>query len=365
MNEVLSMKSLLKLLKKCSVTEETANSEETVNTEKNTDRESSADGFTVKQTGAAYGVGVFILASAALFSFLETAYHVKEITVWIYLILLGIFLLGGYVLLEAWNRRLTVEEDLFSYRNLLGKTVSFSIGEVAFGKAAYNASKGRDYLRLYDKDGKALCRLECSMKNAPRLVWHLHEYGVPIGLEAGAEGYAGDIIRQRPLTEDMLEEQSGQVFEQMQGMAERWLKRNRELGAELEYGFACYFAGKMEEGARTQPAESHFTVPAAEKGKAREKAHVLPEDFLCRMELYVKKDGCLVCGRRGRLIMAECTVFYGRKCTASEGGYRLYHNGIWLEEMEEALGRLERYLPKHRFTVAQEPLGYPLWKVLF
>ena len=337
----------------------------TGNKEKNTNRGSSANGFAVKQTGAAYGIGIFILAAAALFSFLEMAYHVKAVTAWIYLVLLGIFLLGGYVLLEAWNRRLTVDEDQFSYCNPLGKTVSFSLGDVALGKAACDASKGRDYLRLYDKDGKALCRLECSMKNAPRLIWYLHEHGIPIGLEAGAEGYAGDIIRQRPLTEDMLAEQSGQVFGQMQGMAERWLERNRELEAELEYGFACYFAGKMDENARTQPAESHFPVPGTGNGEGREDAHVLPEDFLCRMELFVKKDGCLVRDRRGRTLMLESTVFYRRKCTGREGGFRLYHNGVWLEEMEEAMGWLERYLPKHRFTMVQEPLKYPLGKSLF
>lgn len=336
-------------------------------------KEQNLNRFTVKQTGAAYGVAVFILVSAAVIFILEMRYHVKEIPVWIYVIIGGIFLLGIYVWMEAWNRRLVVEEDAFCYRSIFGKMVSFSKEEIGVGKAAYHASRGRDYLRLYDKEGKTLCRLECSMKNAPRLIWYLHDNGIPVGLEAGAEGYAGDIIRQHYLTEDMLSEQSRQVFAQMQELAKKWQERNQELGAELEYGFACYYAEKMKEKALRQPKESHFAKEAEremrregerEREKAEKDLHPLPEDYLCRMELYVKKDGCLVQDRRGRLLMLEAVVFYKRRSEGREAGYRLYHNSVWLEEMEEAMERLKSYLPGHRFVLAQEALEYPLEKSL-
>ncbi len=343
-------------------------------------KEQNPNRFTVKQNPAAYGVAVFIFASAVAIFILEMRYHIKEIPAWIYFVIGGIFLLGIYVWAEACNRRLVVEEDTFYYRSVLGKMVSFSKEEIGVGKAAYHASKGRDYLRLYDKGGKTLCRLECSMKNAPRLIWYLHDNGVPIGLEAGAEGYAGDIIRQHYLTEDMLPEQSRQVFAQMQELAEKWQERNRELGAELEYGFACYYSEKMKEKVQGQPGESHFVKETAKEAEKKEEkeaeeaekkeektekdSHSLPDDYLCRMELYVKKDGCLVQDRRGRRLMLEAVVFYKRKSDGQEAGYRLYHNSVWTEEMGEAMERLESYLPRHRFVLAQEPLEYPLEKSL-
>ena len=110
--------------------------------------EGQTSGFVVRQAGMAYGVGIFIVLFAAALLVLEVRYHVRAIPVWVYLVIAGIFLLGGYVWLEAWNRRLMVEGDTLYYRNVTGKMVKFAVTDIGYGKAAYHASKGRDYLRL-------------------------------------------------------------------------------------------------------------------------------------------------------------------------------------------------------------------------
>lgn len=76
-------------------------------------KERQAAGFAVRQTGMAYGVGIFIVVFAAVILVLEIRYHVRTIPVWIYLVIAGIVLSGAFVCLEAWNRRLMVMEDTF------------------------------------------------------------------------------------------------------------------------------------------------------------------------------------------------------------------------------------------------------------
>lgn len=306
-------------------------------------KEQPLQSFVVRQTGAAYGVAVFIMVFAAVLSVLEIRYHVREIPLWIYAALLGMFLLGACVWAEAGNRRLTVAGDVLSYRNILGRTVEFSVGDIGHGRAAYHASKGRDYLGLYDREGKPLCRLECSMKNAGRLVWYLHENGIPLDLEKGAEGFAGDIVSQRPVTEGELKGLSQEVYGQMQELAELWQERNERMGAGLEYGFAVYFRGKM--------------------GKIEREGLPQKED-LCLLELYVRKDGHLVQEKRkGRTVMLDVPVFY-RKKSEAWGDYRLYFNGGWRDGMEGKLQWLEDYLPKHGFVQTQAQIGHKLEKSL-
>ncbi len=333
-------------------------------------KEQELPDFVVRQTGAAYGVGAFIIASAVVLLVLEIRYHMKEIPVWIYCIIAGIFLLGVWVWMEACNRRLAVRGRIFSYRSAIGRNSSFTLEEIGHGKAAYHASKGRDYLCLYSKEGKTLCRLECSMQNASRLVWYLHDSRIPMELEQGAEGFAGDILNQRPVAEEEMKKLSGQVYGRMQTLTGKWQERNENLGAGFVYGFACYFRGKMKETAWIEPEESRFFqtggIPGGTEGNktGKKEKELLPEDYLCRLELYVEKEGHTVQDRRGRLVRLEVPVLYRRKSDAGDKVSRLYYNGGWEREMEEGLYWLGNYLPGHKFVLVQEPLEYRLEKSL-
>lgn len=318
-------------------------------------KEGQTSGFVVRQSGMAYGVGIFIVLFAAALLVLEVRYHVRAIPVWVYLVIAGIFLLGGYVWLEAWNRRLMVEGDTLYYRNVTGKMVKFAVTDIGYGKAAYHASKGRDYLRLYDKEGKVLCRLECSMKNTRRLAWYLYDNGIGMELEKGAEGFIGDIMAQQPVAEEELGKLSVRVYGEMQDLAAGWLGRNAGMGAEFSYGFACYLWGKRVPGVQAQPEGSRF--PAGTGKKAGGGAESLPEDFYCRMELYVEKGGYLVQDRKGKKVMLEIPVFYRRRSEAQGEGIRLYYNSAWQDGMKEGLQWLEDYLPKHRFCQGGDSMG--------
>ncbi len=303
--------------------------------------------FVVRQTGMAYGVGIGIAGFAAMLFVLEIRYHIREIPIWIYLVIAGMFLFGIYVWAEALNRRLRVSGDALCYFNFLGKRREFPAKDISYGKAAYHPSRGRDCLRLYDREGMALCRLECSMENAECLVWYLHEKGITIELEKGAEGFAGKILAQQPLEEASMDRLSCQVYGKMQEMIEAWQVRNKEMGAEFVYGFACYC---ME-----SPLEEE-TVPGMETAWQVS----LMTGFLCRLELYVQKDGCPVQDRKGRAVMLELPVFYKRDCVWREQGARLYYNSGWQKEMEDGLQWLEVYLPKHRFLQSEDAVKHRL-----
>ena len=323
-------------------------------------RDEELSGFEVRQGGAAYAVGVFIIAFSAMLLILEIKYHIKAIPAWIYFVIVCMFLLGGYVWAEARNRRLVQAGGTFYYRNIWGKTKVFSLEDIGYGKAAYHASKGRDYLRLYGKEGKLLCRLECSMKNAEYLIWYLHENEVRLELEKGAEGFAGEIIGQRRVAREEMAGLSREIYGKVQALAGKWQARNERMGAELEYGYACYYREKMKDGRQLQPEGSRFSFPGIREG--REEG--LPEDFYCRLEFYVKKEGETVRERNGRLPMLAVPVFYRRKSMAEGGGNRLYFHSGWQEELEGELAWLETYLPKHKFVLAEKNPGECLIKDL-
>lgn len=216
--------------------------------------------------------------------------------------------------------------------------MKFSLRDIGYGKAACHASQGRDYLRLYDKEGKILCRLECSMRNAERLVWYLHDNDIEMELEKGAEGFIGEIMAQQPVTEEEMGKLSGQIYGEMQNLAVEWQERNIKLGAEFEYGFSCYFMGKMDPKEQMQPLESRFTRRTAkqEGGKKEDSLEAereagkelsmgrdgkgLPEDYCCRIELYVKKDGYLVRDRRGEWLCWRILYFTGEKANHGKRG---------------------------------------------
>lgn len=323
-------------------------------------REQGLYEFEVRQGGAAYAVGIFIIVFSAVLLTLEIRYHIEAIPVWIYLVIAGMFLLGGYVWAEAGNRRLALAGGIFYYRNIWGKTKEFSLGDIGYGKAAYHASKGRDYLRLYGKDGKLLCRLECSMQNAECLIWYLHDNEVRLELEKGAEGFAGEIMGQRAITEEEMAGLSREIYGQLQVLAGKWQARNERMGAELEYGYACYYREKMKDGRQFQPQDSRFAFRHIKEGEGA----VLPEDFYCRLEIYVKKGGVAVQERSGRLPMLAVPVFYRRKSMAEGEGYRLFFHSGWRQELEEELTWLKIYLPRHRFVLAEKNPGEGLKKEL-
>ena len=276
--------------------------------------------FMVRPVKMAYAVGIFMIGAGVLLMILEGMYHIGRIPFWVYLVILAIILMGVSVCLEAKNRRLLVEEDCMYYRNMFGRVRQFEGKDIGYVKAADDFSKGRDYLKLYDKEGKLLCRLECGMYHAQELIAYLYDKGIPFEIEKGnrKSEFLAELMKQQVIASGERRKISKQVYEQTKQSVHDWQIENRELGADFVYGF-------VEES----------------------------EDK-CYLEIYVKKENCLVRDRKGQLLMIKFPIFYKRSTGVMGEAKRLYYNEGWQEEMETAIHALADYLPRHRFCQEDE-----------
>ncbi len=155
--------------------------------------------FTVRQHKIGYGIGIWMIGAGIFILILEILYHVSAIPLWVYGIIMAIFGLGIWVCMEVKNRQLAVKENRLYYSSTLGRARQFALEDIASVKAVSNPSGGRDDLRLYDKKGRILCRLETSMQNADVMLWYLYDNGVPLEMEKNTKRELTDIIFQEPI----------------------------------------------------------------------------------------------------------------------------------------------------------------------
>lgn len=320
--------------------------------------EEAARDFTVRQHKAAYGIGIAIIGMGIFFLVLDIIYHVSHIALWMYAVILLILLFGMLVCLEAKNRQLAVTKNGLYYCNMFGVAKRFEVEDIGFAKAVFSTAWHLDCV-LYDKKGKKICRLEAGMENMDRMFLCLHDNKVDIHMGKGVKQAMGDLapsemgmFSQEIIEEENLSDLSGRIYGQAEALLEEWKERNRKLGAELLYGYAEYYGGRLDPEADVQPESSRIT------GNGKK----LPDDYVCVLEVYIQKDGSMVRNRKGKLQYMVCPVFYKRKAMTKEAEIRFYYNAGWKEDMESVLAYWEKYLPKHKFVLEQTGLGYELKK---
>ena len=342
--------------------------------------------FTVRQHKIGYGIGIWMIGAGIFILILEILYHVSAIPLWVYGIIMAIFGLGIWVCMEVKNRQLAVKENRLYYSSTLGRARQFALEDIASVKAVSNPSGGRDDLRLYDKKGRILCRLETSMQNADVMLWYLYDNGVPLEMEKNTKRELTDIIFQEPIEEEKLPGLSREVYGQAWDMIEKWMEKNKKLGAELFFGFAEYYGSRIDPEMQRQPEESRICDVAGNRqgigqneGKKqcavqnREKdteqgveeglmESGKPEDYICVLEVFVKKDGYFIRDRKKSLLLMDFQVFYKRKTWAATGEARLYYNENWKKEVKDMLASLAKYLQGHKFIMDEMELGYDLKK---
>ncbi|MDE7014427.1 MAG: hypothetical protein K2P19_07105 [Kineothrix sp.] len=304
--------------------------------------------FTVRQHKIGYGVGIWMIAAGGFILILEILYHVSAIPLWVYGIILAIFALGIFVCMEVKNRQLAVKGTALYYRSTFGRVRQFALEDIGSVKAVSNPSGGRDDLRLYDKKGRMLCRLETGMQNAESMFWYLYDNEIPLEMEKNTKKELTDIIFQMPVDEEKISGMSREVYGQAQAMMEEWVEKNKKLGAGLLYGFAEYHGSLIDPEAQIQPEESRAS------GKT--------DDYLCVLEVFVKKENYFIRDRRQRLLLMDFPVFYKRKSRKITGEVRLYYNENWKKEVRETLSYLAKYLQGHKFIMDDMELDYELKK---
>lgn len=335
----------------------------------------SGDNFTVKESKIVGFMGIFMIAAGILLLVLELLFHVEAIPLWVYPVVLAIILGGTALCMGEKNRRLEVDGEKMCYVNFLGRKKEFSLLDIGYVRAASDASKGEDYIRLYDKTGKRLCRLESSMSHSLLLIGFLHENGIKIDTPAESGNLFSDVVMQERIPEESVRKTAEAAYGETEAALAAWREKNRRTGAEFYFGLAQYHGRRIDPEAEIQPEESRYFPKEGEK---------LPDDYLCVMEIYVKKDGYFVRDRRNDLLLMTFPLICKREPlrdslwnayhaaslearTENDGKVRtaevetaVYYNKNYSRELSEALAALERFLPGHRFVQERLQPGYEL-----
>lgn len=78
------------------------------------------------------------------------------------------------------------------------------------------------------------------------------------------------------------------------------------------------------------------------------------------LEIYVKKDGCLIRDKKKQLLVMAFTLIYKYQSAAVGEAFRLCRNANFEQELEAELGALSGYLPRHKFIMEPAGIGYEL-----
>lgn len=311
--------------------------------------------FEVKENKIIYGIGLFIIGMGICFLILEILFHVNKIPVWVYVTIFLICLSGVPLCMQGINRKLEIHKDNICYINLMKKKKEFKLQEIGYVKARMNPAKGQDCMILYDKKGKRLCKLEFQMQNAFLFFRYLRDHGITIECPDHTEGLLRQIMHQEQELVENIPKITAKVYEDTTSLIESWQEDYKKIGAKMKYGFAQYHYNKRNDKLQIQEKSSRCNWKAGES---------VPEDYLCLLEIYVKKDDYYIIDKKNKLLVFHIPIIYMNETDVSEERYQLYYNRNYKEEIEDILEMLSEYLPRHKFKQEQMELDYELMKVL-
>ena len=286
---------------------------------------------------------------------LELLFHVNKIPVWIYVSIFLIGLSGVPLCMQGINRKLEINKDNMCYINMVKKKKEFKLQEIGYVKARMNPEKGQDCMIIYDKKGKRLCKLEFHMQNAFLFIRYLRDHGIMIECPDHTEGLLKQLMHQEQVQVEHISKITAKVYENTKYLIENWQENNKKIGASLQYGFAQYHNSKRNDKLQIQEKDSRCH---------RKEGESVPEDYLCLMEIYVKKENYYIIDKKNKLLVFHIPILYMNETDVSEVNYQLYYNKNYIEEMEDILEMLSEYLPGHKFKQEQMELDYELMKVL-
>lgn len=312
-------------------------------------KERTADCFVVSTGKSIYGVGLLIVGIGIFLLVAELFFHIGPgVPLWIYPLSGGIIILGGYFLLQAKNRRLEVTGNRLVYINGSGRRHEFLLEEIGYAKAAANPQGGQDYLLVYDKLGKRICRLAFHMENAFLFLSYLYDNGVTIDTKKDTGSYLGEIMTQQRITEEQVKKIAEEAYEKTGKLLAAWQEVHKKLEVEFEYGLVQYHRDRIDMDASLQPPDCHCSL---------EECGELPSDYLCVLEIYIKKDGCFIKDKKKNLLVIAFSLIYKYPSAAVGESFRLCHNANFERELEAELEALAGYLPRHKFI--KEPIHLP------
>jgi hypothetical protein len=226
------------------------------------------------------------------------------------------------------------------YHSSFGRSKEFTLDDI--GYCSLELSQSKDNLTLYDLLGKKLCKLKINMKGCEEFLQYLLDNGVRVEWETARTNLPALelILRETAVCEEEIPKYTAALYTQVREIFSRWEKEHSAFGAVWELGFGEYAAADLEDVKDMRSAKSSMDSGGR-----------LPQDYICALEAYLKKDGEFVIDRNNRAVCI--TAKYLIRCRSYQIGeetrIRKTDEEMITDWIKEQLLFLTRSLPRHKY----------------
>lgn len=312
--------------------------------------------FAVRERKSIYGVGAIIFGMGFFLLLAELMFHTgPAVPLWVYLIVAMILACAGGCIMIVRNRKLEVKTSEITYTDMFGHRKKFTLGDIGYVKASANAARGRDFFHILDRNGKMLCKLEFHMENAYLLLRYFYDNGVEIEAEKEPGDVISQILSQERIPREDLGKLSEEICTEAGSILTKWLETHPLLEADFYYGLSEYHADRLRSDCCLQPPDSRCTAMNEKE---------LPGDYMCMLEIYLKKEGLFILDRKKNPVGMRYPVIYRQRSAAEGEAYQLCYNRYFIKDIPVMLKALEQYLPNRRFIQEEQLFGYELKRKL-
>lgn len=255
-----------------------------------------------------------------------------------------LFIVGIICCIRGTLRGLCVEEMDICYVNWRGRKKEFTLDDIGYCKL--ELSSNQDNLIIYDLLGCKLCKLEFGMKGCKEFLQYLLDNQVRMEWKKEQTDYSEmpvleTLLCETAVCEEEITKYADILYGKIRDVFLEWEKQNKAFGAYWEFGYSEFAADDVEGKSDLWNCTSSIS----------EKHTGLPEDYVCILECYLKKDNEYVIDRKNEVV---CLLIpYLVRGTSYQIGERLrfrkMNEDVVIHWTKGHLEILTKILPKRKY----------------
>lgn len=244
---------------------------------------------------------------------------------------------GVCMCMDARNRKMAVEDEMLSYTNWFGKKRCFQLEDIGYCKTALEKDGSKEYIKLYDKNGKKLCKLEYHMKDSMYFIQYLLDNQIKVECSKKSDSYLQSIVAAERISQEEAVEKVNAVYEQVKELVREWALLHKKYGAEWKTGIVVY---------PTNPVSGRMEAPG---------------EYQIIIEGYLQKDGQFVFDQKNRAVSLDVLlVTVSNSWQVGQEAVTRFWGETALQELSEQLALLAKVLPRRRYHTGEMALGHEL-----
>lgn len=312
----------------------------------------------VKEGKAPWIVGIVTILFGILYGVLCTTYPDKSAKsgmlyyLLVYPVAVLIILAGVWLCVDAKNRKLVVEDAVFCYTNSFGRKLSFALSDIAYCRTAMENGGNRDFLILYNKHGKKLCKLEYNMRDCALFLQYLIDNQVKIECSEKSDYMLKSMLNMTSVSPEEISGAVNSAYKEAKELIRKWIEENSKLGVEWKMGIVTYLENEIEEKKQLWEQTSCGVVESASGN--------LPEGYIIAIEGYLLKDGEFVINKKDRAVGIFAMVIRVSKSLKIGENLKISYFKDVSEELSAQLTILTETLPKNRYHTEALVLNHRL-----